>query len=168
MKRSEKLKLIGIPLVGALVIYFGGYFTVEHLRHRKGSWQVEFFATNRTPAVRIDQPHLGISNVVLILEQEASAPSFTNSTWSFVDPSNTPYPVPHGRVIFEDLTFLPGTVTFDFNGHGVELLPRTLIVNGREHAWQSGATLSLQPADKKHPVTPAEYQERLKASKKDP
>ena len=166
MTRSEKLKLIGIPLVGALVVYFGGYLTVEHLRHRKGPWEVAFTVTNAAPAIRINQPHLGISNVVLVLAGEPVGSNFINSTMTYVDPLNTPFPVPHGRVIFEDLTFLPGTVTFDFNGHGVELLPRTLILNGKEHAWTAGTNITLTAAEKKHPLTPAEFKERMKALKK--
>lgn len=166
MTRNDKFKLIGFPLVGALVLYFGGYFAVEFLRHRKGSWEVEFITTNDGPAIRIAQPHLGISNVVVVLEGEAISPGFTNSAMTFVDPRNTPYPVPHGRVIFEDLTFLPGTVTFDFHGHGVELIPRMLILNQRQLDWTSGVTLTLPPGEKTHPITPAEYKERMKALRK--
>jgi len=160
---KERMRFLAIPLVGAMVLYFGGYFGVEYLRHRKGSWTVEFITANDAPAIRIAQPHLGISNVVVVLEGEPSATGFTNSAMTFVDPRNTPYPVPHGRVIFEDLTFLPGTVTFDFHGHGVELIPRMLILNQRQLDWTSGVTLTLTPAEKTHPITPAEYKERMKA-----
>lgn len=160
------MRFLAIPLVGAVVVYFGGYHGVEHLRHRKGSWEVEFFTTNQVPALRIGQPHLGISNVVIVLEGEPLAVGFTNSAMTFVDPRNTPYPVPHGRVIFEDLTFLPGTVTFDFHGHGVELIPRMLILNRRQLDWTSGTTWTLTPAEKTHPITPAEYKDRVKALRK--
>ena len=57
-------------------------------------------------------------------------------------------PVPFGKVIFEDLTFLPGVVTFDLFGHEIELLPRTLIVNKRGIPWQSGVTIDLWPTNK--------------------
>lgn len=163
MIRNEKLKLLGIPLLGALVLYFGGYWSVEYLRHRKGAWEVEFFVTNSTPAIRITQPHLGISNVVVSLTGETAAAGFTNATFTFPEPRNTPYPAPHGRVIFEDLTFLPGTVTFDFNGHGVELLPRHLILNRRQVPWVSSQTHALVPGEQLRPITPAEYKERSKA-----
>lgn len=163
--RDTKLKLFGIPLVGALMIYFIGYFTIEHLRHRKGPWKVEFMTTSGTPAVRITQPFLGISNVVIALDAEPVPAGFTNSVMTFAQPRDTPFPVPCGRVIFEDLTFLPGTVTFDFNGHGVEMFPRTLILNRKEHAWKSGDFITLKPAEKTHPITPAEYKERMNALK---
>lgn len=165
LKRNERLKFIAIPLVGALVIYFGGYYAVEHQRHRKGPWVVDFAVTNGAPLLRISQAHLGISNVAIVLVGEAVPASLTNSPPRLSDPSNTPYPAPIGRVIYEDLTFLPGTVTFDLNGHGVELMPRTLIVNGREHPWRSGETITLHPAEKRHPLTPAEYKAKMKALK---
>lgn len=166
MTRNDKLKLISIPLVGALVLYFGGYFAVEFLRHRKGSWEVEFFVTNDAPALRIAQPFLGVSNVVLVLEGETAATLTNQAPMTFNDPRNTPYPVPHGRVIFEDLTFLPGTVTFDFHGHGVELIPRMLILNQRQLDWTSDVKLTLAPGEKTHPITPTEYKERMKALRK--
>jgi hypothetical protein len=164
--RPQNLKLIGIPLAGALIIYFAGYFGIEHLRHRKGPWTVEFLAIDGAPAIRVTQPYLGISNVVIRLEGETVPPSFTNQVMTFSEPRDTPFPVPHGRVIFEDLTFLPGTVTFDLEGHGVELVPRTLVYKRQEHTWQSDQTIGLKPEDKTHPITPAEYEQRVKGLKK--
>lgn len=162
---NEKLKLFGIPLVGALVIYFVGYFTVEHLRHRKGPWQVRFFATNNRPAIRVDQPFLEISNIVILFDGETLPTNFTATNITFVEPRDIPFKTPYGRTIFEDLTFLPGTVTFDFNGHGVELIPRTLNLNGKEHPWRSGEIITLRPDEKSHPITPEEYKERMKVLK---
>jgi len=57
-------------------------------------------------------------------------------------------PVPFGKVKFEDLTYLPGTVTFYFFGHDVELLPRALYINRKARPWQSNETITLTPADK--------------------
>ena len=57
-------------------------------------------------------------------------------------------PVPFGKVIYEDLTFLPGVVTFDLFGHEIELLPRALIANKKQVAWQSGVTVDLWPTNK--------------------
>ena len=39
--------------------------------------------------------------------------------------------------------YLPGTLTFDFFGHQVELLPRVLIIDKEEHPWQSGSRLKV-------------------------
>jgi len=166
LNRNARIRFVAIPLLGALGLYFGGYFGVEHLRHRKGPWEVEFLATNGAPAIRISQPALGLSNVVVVLANEPLAPGFAGSTASFAEPRNTPYAVPHGRVIFEDLTFLPGTVTFDLHGHGIELLPRMLILNRRQVAWRSGEVHTLTAGEKLQPITPAEHKARLKQLRK--
>ena len=56
--------------------------------------------------------------------------------------------VPLGRVKFEDLTYLPGTVTLEMFGHEIELLPRTLYINRKPHPWKSNETIRLTTADK--------------------
>jgi hypothetical protein len=56
--------------------------------------------------------------------------------------------VPFGQWKFDDLMYLPGTVTLRFFGHEVELLPRILYLNRTEHPWQSGETIVLHPEDK--------------------
>jgi hypothetical protein len=39
--------------------------------------------------------------------------------------------------------YLPGTVTLELFGHEIELLPRVLIIDRKEHPWKSGTTISL-------------------------
>lgn len=164
--KEKKFRIFLIPLAAALAIYFVGFYGVEHLRHRKGPWEVEFVSANENPAVVVGQPVLGISNVTIILAEEIVSNSFTNSTRTFVDPREVPFAVPHGRVVFLDMTFLPGTVTFDLHGHAIELLPRALLINGREYPWKNNSVITLDPDDKKNPITPAEFIERVKAAKK--
>lgn len=164
--KEKKFRIFLIPLIAALTVYFAGFYGVEYWRHRKGPWVVEFVSTNRTPAIVVSQPVLGITGVTIMLAEETVSNDFTNSTLTFVEPREVPFAVPHGRVVFLDMTFLPGTVTFDLRGHAIELIPRALQVNGREYAWEKGLTITLQPDDKKNPITPAEFMERLKAAKK--
>ena len=57
-------------------------------------------------------------------------------------------PAPFGKVIYEDLTQLPGVVTFDLFGHEIELLPRVLVVNKRQIKWNSQASIELWPTNK--------------------
>ena len=57
-------------------------------------------------------------------------------------------PVPYGRIRFQDLTYLPGTLTFDFYGHEVELLPRVLSINLKEYDWQPDTTYYLSATNK--------------------
>jgi hypothetical protein len=63
----------------------------------------------------------------------------------FTGPGDT---APFGEIIFFDTTYLPGTVTLDFFGHEVEIMGRTLILNFKEHPWQSGEVITLKPESK--------------------
>jgi hypothetical protein len=40
---------------------------------------------------------------------------------------------------------LPGTVTLRLFGHEIELLPRVLIIDRKEHPWKAGDTIRLAP-----------------------
>lgn len=132
-----------VALIGYVLFFFGDSF----LRTRKGPWEVTFFSTNSSPAIRITQHNLGIQEVTVVFEGEVATQ--TNSqTLSFKRPKQR---LPFGRTKFEDLTYLPGSVAFDFFGHEVELLPRTLYLNKVEHAWTSGEVLVLKPAQKLPP-----------------
>ena len=60
-----------------------------------------------------------------------------------------------GEVIYEDLTFLPGVITFNLFGHEIELMPRVLVANRREVLWQKGGVIDLWPTNKPAvPLTP--------------
>ena len=69
----------------------------------------------------------------------------TNSSGpiAFEKPREVPFDVPFGKCIFMDATFLPGTLTFSFFGHEIELLPRVLMVDHQEHPWRTGDVVSL-------------------------
>ena len=45
-----------------------------------------------------------------------------------------------GEIVFQDSTFLPGTLTLKLFGHMVEFLPRVMIIDRREVPWASNAT----------------------------
>jgi hypothetical protein len=47
-------------------------------------------------------------------------------------------------LIFQDPTFLPGTVTIRLFGHVVEFLPRVLTIDKKEYPWQSGAVIEVR------------------------
>jgi hypothetical protein len=127
----------------ALLIYVSFYSCDRHLRLNKGPWEVSFITTNRAPALIISQAKAGISNVTVIALSE-SVPQGAG----VVRFDSVQKPIPFGKVKFEDLTYLPGTVVFDLSGHEVELLPRTLIINKKEIPWRSGSTILLNPSEK--------------------
>jgi hypothetical protein len=139
---------IGKHIFGALLlavaIYASGFAFDQHLRTRRGPWQVEFIReSSGDPAIIVNQPKLNITDLKIVFAGE----TVTNSTTTvlFDVPQK---PVPFGKVKFEDLTYLPGTVTFEFFGHEIELIPRTLYINRKRRPWKSGETITLSAADK--------------------
>lgn len=148
---EEKSEHVGrnLALLFALVVLsYAGFYSCDHrMRTHKGPWQVRFVATNDTPRIVIAQATLGISNVTISFPGE----TVTNLQDGLVVFDRPEKPVPFGKVKFEDLTYLPGSVAFDFFGHEVELLPRTLYINKAEHAWISASNISLHASEKLPP-----------------
>lgn len=139
---------IGKHILGALAlavaIYAAGFTFDQHLRTRRGPWQVTFAAeTSGDAAIIVNQPRLNITNLKIVFAGERMTKPAT--TVAFDAPQK---PVPLGTVRFEDLTYLPGTVTLEMFGHEIELIPRTLYINRKPHPWKSGETITLSAADK--------------------
>jgi hypothetical protein len=128
----------------ALAIYALFYHGIEHRRTRKGPWQVAFTEHSGLPALEINQPALGLTNVQIVFAKAAGATDSAIVT-DFSQPRAVPYDVPYGTCIFMDTTFLPGTLVFDLFGHEIQLLPRVLTIDKREQPWQSGTTITLMP-----------------------
>jgi hypothetical protein len=135
----------------AVTLYVGGFFLDQHLRSRRGPWEVTFQREpSGEPSLLIRQPSLGISNLVLVLSGEP-ATNAAPATIRF----DTPTPervLPFGALVHEDLTYLPGTITLNCAGHEIELLPRTLYLNRKPVAWKPADRLVLHPSDKLPPT----------------
>jgi hypothetical protein len=157
--RLPRHLLIGFTL--ALLLYAGFFSCDQVVRRRKGPWQVTFTTNSQGFAsIIVNQPFLQITNVRIVFSGE-HATNFGVAT--FDAPQK---PIPFGKTKFEDLTYLPGSVAFDFFGHEVELLPRTLYLNKKEVPWTSGGTHELAP-DKKLPPG-SSYDPRQKRKKPRP
>ena len=151
MKSGFSAKSIILLFVAVLALYFVVFQGIEYSRKRKGAWEVTFLTdAGGIPSIAVYQPKLGISSVEIIFSGERASSTNLSARAIFDRPKK---PVPFGKVIYEDLTFLPGVVTFDFFGHEVELLPRVLIVNKREIPWRSDSVVELA-ATNKLPVPP--------------
>ena len=159
-------RFLGGLFVVTLVLYFAGFFGIEHLRERKGPWQVIFdSAAVSSPTMTIRQPSLGIDGFRVVFEG-ASADGLASGEVMFDDPGRNAQPmdktpessqelkqksfaVPFGECVYQDLMFLPGVVTMNLLGHEIELMPRTLVVDKKEVSWStSGAQITLQPPAK--------------------
>src|SRR5688572_31942163 len=125
--KSGAWKHFALAGVLAIVLYAVSYSFIEYLRHRKGGWEVTFLSdASGQPEMRVTQAALSLTNIQFHFLGERIATSNLSQTVVFDQPITN---VPFGQVVFLDTTFLPGTLTFDFFGHEVELLPRVLVVN---------------------------------------
>jgi hypothetical protein len=140
---------ITITFVAALVFYFIAYSWLNRKQTASGPWQVQF-TTNAAgiPELVIQQTNRGIANVHVRFAGETLSPRQQVGLVEFRKPQT---PTPFGAVIYDDLMFLPGTVTLDCFGHEVELLPRTLVLNRKPVAWVSNTTNELTTAMKLSP-----------------
>ena len=149
MKPDRFPKQFVVVFAATLALYLAVFHGIEHLRARKGPWAVTFAqVADGSPALVISQRKLKVSEVRLVFPGEKSGAANGPSTVIFRTPRPVPYNVPFGKCVFEDLTFLPGTVTLHLFGHEIELLPRTLIIDKREHPWISNSTISLSITNK--------------------
>jgi hypothetical protein len=144
MDSSDRLPrhlLIGFAL--ALGIYATFFAGDQWIRARKGPWEVAFQTNAAGDAeIVVNQAALGIADVRVTFTGERPA---NTGALRFDAPRKS---LPFGAAKFEDLTYLPGSVAFDFFGHEVELLPRTLYLNKEEQGWISGTNYVLKPEQK--------------------
>ena len=140
-----------------LLLYFVGFYGVEHLRERKGPWRVEFdAAATGGPTAIIHHRSLGIegfrivfegassgglkSGVVVFDNPKLNARSMDTAPESSQELKQRSFVVPFGECIYQDLMFLPGVVTMNLLGHEIELMPRTLVIDKKEIPWSTPAS----------------------------
>lgn len=144
--RGLTVKSIALTFVLALVFYFIAYSWLSQRQVRKGPWQVVFTSDpTGVPVIVITQPNLGLSNVTLRFPEEKIPATSSTSLVLFDTPQK---PVPFGTLLYDDLMFLPGIVTFDLFGHEIELQLHDVVLNRSKHPWQSGETISLWATNK--------------------
>ena len=144
MRRDNPLKHFVIAFAIAVVVYVTFYGWIEHRRARKGPWEMTFTTNSAgAPQILINQPKLALTNFTIRFPGESIPITNLPAMLSFKEPRQVPYPVPFGRCIFMDSTFLPGTLTFQFFGHEIELLPRVLIIDHREYPWSGEPVVSV-------------------------
>jgi hypothetical protein len=91
------------------------------------------------PSLLISQTNLNVSETIVFPAPTNGLTNFSR-TIAFEEQLAD---LPFGEMVFQDPTFLPGTVTMRLFGHLVEFLPRVLIVDKKEYPWQAGAVIQL-------------------------
>jgi hypothetical protein len=145
MKTTFPWKQTLVLFAAVLLAYLFVFYGIEWVRHRKGPWQVEFTATLEEghPILIITQAFQGVFTILEFPDEKVKVGC---ETVTFDRPKKAK--PPFGKVIYEDLTILPGVVTFDLFGHEVELLPRALIVNKKEFHWRETGALQVWSTNK--------------------
>ncbi len=156
MTKSDGLpKILGIGFVLAVALYAASFAWIQHKRDHKGPWLVVFCTSPEgDPFLLVSQTHLKIDNQrISFADHPISYPNMVRAIY-FDGPRTN---VPFGQVVFQDPTFLPGTITFDFWGHRVELMPRTMVINQAEIPWHSRSNIVLSGEG---PLQPKKFAEK--------
>ena len=141
MRSDRLLKHLAISGVIAVVFYVAAYGWFEHRRTFRGPWEVVFRAdANGTPALLISQTNLHISQTIQFPGQVVQHAPFSRTIIFGLEPPELPF----GELLYQDPTFLPGTVTMRLFGHTNELLPRVLIIDRKEHPWHMGEVVEVR------------------------
>jgi len=144
MKSEGMLKQLAIVFGIAFLVYVVAYTGIEHRRTRQGPWRVAFTnSASGEPLIRIDQPALSISNVVIAFPGASLPTNCTPGIVALEQPRPVPWEAPFGQCVFMDAMTLPGTIVFQLFGHEIQLLPRVLTIDKRERPWKSDETIRL-------------------------
>src|SRR5580692_9701928 len=108
MRSDGLLKHLAICAVIAVVFYVTVFWWIQHRRTFRGPWEAVFRADAAgTPAILISQTNLNVSETIVFPGQTVNP---TNLPRTIVF-GQTPPDLPFGELLFQDPTFLPGTVT---------------------------------------------------------
>jgi hypothetical protein len=146
MNRDRLSRHLLIAFLLSLALYVVGYWFIEGRRVAHTPWVVIFQSnTNGDVEIEIREETLGIGPTKIHITSTNSAPAIARQQIVFDTPKPVPFPVPGGECIFQDTTFLPGTVVLDVIGVKIQLLPRVLTVESNEFAWKTNGVLMVSP-----------------------
>lgn len=133
-----------------LFLYITFYGACMAYRQRGGPWAVtQDKLPDGTPVMRIEHHRLLVGGPVTLTFPGETAPArFTNAPYLRVFSRPNTNIFPYGPVEFLDTTFLPGSVALDVFGHVVEMVPRTLYLDGRELGWVPGTNIVVPTTGK--------------------
>jgi hypothetical protein len=126
----------------SVVLYATLYWFIEGRRVVHGPWIVSF-VTNESAVVEVQVRQESLKLGPVTIRFMAAQPIDSNA-WhqvAFDTPKPVPFNVPGGRCVFQDTTFLPGTVVLDLGSTTLQMLPRTLNVGTNEFPWRAGTVI---------------------------
>jgi len=145
MKRDRLSRHLLIGFVSALGLYAVMFWFIESRRTAQTPWMAWFEVDAAGHAkLEINQQSMGIGPVEIRFLAATTNAMLTRTQVVFLNPKPVPRPMPTGRCLFEDLTFLPGTVALNIAGTGIQMLPRALTVGTNEFSWQQARSIEVQ------------------------
>lgn len=127
-----------VTLIGYVIVFSW----VENHRRKDGPWEITFAEADSSPVLRINHPRSGLTNISIVFAG-AVVPTNLPQTVSFPHGRVAPFDLPFGRCVFLDSLYLPGSVTVQAFGHEIQMMPRTLMIDRVERAWQPGEKILL-------------------------
>lgn len=144
--KSDRLSrhlLIGFGI--ALGLYISLYWLIEHRRIADSPWLVAYEVDASGHAtLEISQKSLGYGPVQVRWTDAVTNAPLTRTNVEFRQPIPVPRPMPVGQSVFEDLTFLPGTVVLSIASNNIQMLPRALTIGTNEFPWQHTRIIEVQ------------------------
>lgn len=135
--------LIGFGL--AVGLYVAAFWLIEHRRTAQTPWTVWFETdTNGQLRLEISQKSLGLGPVEIRFGESNTKNSLVRTCVEFQSPKPVPRPLPAGDCLFEDLTFLPGTVALKVGSTSIQMLPRALTIGTNEFSWRKVRLVEVQ------------------------
>jgi len=130
----------------SLALYVVSYWLIESRRVADTPWLVSFQTDpSGRPELEIRQESMHLGPVRIRIDHTNPAPSVQRQEVVFDQPKAVPFAVPLGQCIFQDPTFLPGTVVLEISGVKIQMLPRALTVGTNEFRWSTNNLLVAPP-----------------------
>ena len=130
----------------ATVLYVTLYWFIEHRRVAQTPWMVSYEVDASGHAkLEISQQSLGLGPVEIRFSAATTNAALPRTQVIFRYPNPVPRAMPLGRCIFEDLTFLPGTVALNLADTDIQMLPRALTIGTNEFSWRRVRNIEVRP-----------------------
>ena len=136
MNRERLPRQLLLLFLVTLAIYATGFWFIESRRTAQSPWIVSY-EVNATGHVTLEvrQQSLALGPVEIRFAAATTNAPLPKIQVTCNDPKPVPRPAPIGQCMFEDLTFLPGTVALKICSVDIQLLPRALSIGTNEFSW---------------------------------
>lgn len=152
MRTDGLFKILATGFLLALVLYLGAFKWIDYQREHKGPWIIEFTTdSNGVPSLTVSQAFLKIPPHRLTFPETTVTETNYQRSIKF---DHAVSKVPFGELVFQDPLYLPGSAVFNFWGHEVQIIPRTLIVDRKEIPWNSTTNMTVTGEGKYQPPQP--------------